>query len=895
MGDKLTLSDISNLRNEQSAIGVLTANNRAIESAIDNTLSRDGSTPNQMAADIDLNGNTLLNIDGLDMNSSRITGLLAAVADDEPVRKAEFDELNDVAAALDIAVADAQNAADNAATSAAAAQTAEAAAEAAANDAITTVAAVTGADVLVKTANGTLTAERVVEDSASVIWDWSVAGKVQARRAALSGDASVAENSNTLTLATVNGNVGTFGSATEAVQITVNGKGLVTALGALTVTPAVGSITGLGTGVAAFLATPSSANLAAAVTDETGTGSLVFANTPTLVTPDIGAATGTSVNLSSLGFFGGNVRVGTAAITQDASVEIGHGRSGDGHAYVDLHASSAQDYDGRLIRMSGENGILQLVQTGTGALQIASTNAGDIEFSTDSTVRFVIDSSGLVAVYDDIVPSNNDVAALGQPTLSWSDLYIASGGFINWDNGDVTITHAANNLIIAGGILTVSNLIQTNGASAGVQFDRRDAGVGAWTIYNPSGNLHFYDGADRLVLTPTALLPADDAVSLGSADAKWSNLHLGDGAAINWNNGDGTLTHAANALTLDGVDLTVNNDLNVGSAFRLTGDITPSQITANQNDYNPTGLSTASTLRLSTDAAREITGLAGGSDGRIIIIHNGGSNDLTLKDESASSSAANRFALSEDLILAADKSAILQYDSTSSRWRLLGGTGSGGGGGAPTTSQYVTLATDATLSNERVLTAGDGLTLTDGGAGGNATLAVGAGSGISVGADDISVNLSRSHLPTGSVLQCLQTTYATNTDLTTAIPYDDTSPGSAEGTQVLSQDITPTDNSNQILCLVHVWGDVDSVSGTVWSVALFRGTTCINAAAREDLNEQASGCVINHLDSPASASAVTYSVRVGPDSDNMRLNGKNSGRKFGGASKCTLTLMEIAA
>jgi hypothetical protein len=44
-------------------------------------------------------------------------------------------------------------------------------------------------------------------------------------------------------------------------------------------------ITSLGTGVATFLGTPSSANLITAVTDETGTGSLVFATSPTLVTP----------------------------------------------------------------------------------------------------------------------------------------------------------------------------------------------------------------------------------------------------------------------------------------------------------------------------------------------------------------------------------------------------------------------------------------------------------------------------------------------------------------------------------------------------------------------------------------------------------------------------------
>jgi hypothetical protein len=47
----------------------------------------------------------------------------------------------------------------------------------------------------------------------------------------------------------------------------------------------------LGTGVATFLATPSSANLAAAVTGETGTGGLVFATSPTLVTPALGTPT----------------------------------------------------------------------------------------------------------------------------------------------------------------------------------------------------------------------------------------------------------------------------------------------------------------------------------------------------------------------------------------------------------------------------------------------------------------------------------------------------------------------------------------------------------------------------------------------------------------------------
>jgi len=71
-------------------------------------------------------------------------------------------------------------------------------------------------------------------------------------------------------------------------------------------------ISGLGTGVATFLATPSSANLISAITDETGTGALVFASTPTLVTPVLGAATGTSIVLSA-GAQSSSLGVGTAA------------------------------------------------------------------------------------------------------------------------------------------------------------------------------------------------------------------------------------------------------------------------------------------------------------------------------------------------------------------------------------------------------------------------------------------------------------------------------------------------------------------------------------------------------------------------------------------------------
>jgi len=74
----------------------------------------------------------------------------------------------------------------------------------------------------------------------------------------------------------------TWVSAAEAAQVYPS-AGIAVSTGT-----AWGTSITLGTGVSTFLTTPSSANLAAAITDETGTGALVFANSPTLVTPVLG-------------------------------------------------------------------------------------------------------------------------------------------------------------------------------------------------------------------------------------------------------------------------------------------------------------------------------------------------------------------------------------------------------------------------------------------------------------------------------------------------------------------------------------------------------------------------------------------------------------------------------
>lgn len=264
---KLSLSNLSNLQNESSAITTLALNNAATSTAVENTLSRDGTLPNHMNADFDMNGNKIINLPD-------------ATTDQEP---ATYGQLLDNINAL-------------------------------------TEGAVLQASYVTLSSDLTLQNERVLTAGTGITISDSGAGSavtVEADQAVLNAAAGTLTN-KTINLSnnSITGTVSQFNTAlsddnfvTLTGTETLTNKTLTSPVMTAPVlgTPASGTLTnvtglpistgvsGLGTGVATFLTTPSSANLRSALTDEVGTGAAYFVG-GALGTP----ASGTATNLTGL-------------------------------------------------------------------------------------------------------------------------------------------------------------------------------------------------------------------------------------------------------------------------------------------------------------------------------------------------------------------------------------------------------------------------------------------------------------------------------------------------------------------------------------------------------------------------------------------------------------------
>lgn len=146
-------------------------------------------------------------------------------------------------------------------------------------------------------------------------------------------------------------------------------------------------ISGLAANVATFLATPSSANLAAALTDETGTGANVFANTPTLVTPILGTPTsGTLSNCTvdgtnKVGYIGAPQSTNTTVAASDAGKHIYFTGGSTATLTVNTNATTAIDIGTTILVVNNNSGNLTISGAGV-TFQLANGATGNRTVAT---------------------------------------------------------------------------------------------------------------------------------------------------------------------------------------------------------------------------------------------------------------------------------------------------------------------------------------------------------------------------------------------------------------------------------------------------------------------------------------------------------------------------------
>ncbi len=384
----------------------------------------------------------------------------------------------------------------------------------------------------------------------------------------------------------------------------------------------------LGNGTSAVTAITTSAGILGAISDETGTGALVFGTSPVFTTqistPAIktasgaltvtpAAGSGVSFVLSTTGDFAINtsvffVKTSTSqvcvATTTPASSSVLTIDGSGGSNVVGIGLTTSTSGVGFGLYNTNANAarrnwamVANFVAYGDFAITQSTTAGGD-PLSAGSNSKIYIDATGKVGI------------GTAAPVVDFH--LLSTTGFEAYIERGATTNYA---------VLTY----KTTGGNVWATGCRTTAAVGTADTYS------IYCGA----------LGANAITILNSGNV-----------------GIGTTGPASR--------------LHVSGGVQFASELSPASITASQNDYAPTGFATAFLIRLTSNNNWNITGLAGGAAGRIVILVNIGAFQITLTPEDAASTAANRFTSAFGKTILAGLAVVLIYDSTTSRWTWIG-------------------------------------------------------------------------------------------------------------------------------------------------------------------------------------------------------------------------------
>ena len=234
-------------------------------------------------------------------------------------------------------------------------------------------------------------------------------------------------------------------------------------------------------------------------------------------------------------------------------------------------------------------------------IKIGEDDQTKIDFADANTINFHANNAKeMVLVENSLSPGTSDGTALGTTSLMWSDIFLASGGVMNFNNGNVTITHSSNTLTVAAATVaftastavTVSNDLKLSSDSAVLGF-----------------------GADN----DTTLTHTDGTgLTLNSTN----KLTFGDAATFIQQSSDGTLRIDGEAII----------DLNASTRVDVSGALTAGGIIKTDDNTNATSTTDGS---LQTDGGLSVVlDAIFGDDVSLLsdsaVLNLGAGNDVTI-------------------------------------------------------------------------------------------------------------------------------------------------------------------------------------------------------------------------------------------------------------------------
>jgi hypothetical protein len=339
--------------------------------------------------------------------------------------------------------------------------------------------------------------------------------------------------------------------------------------------PITTGVSGLGANVASFLATPSSANFATALTDETGSGLVVFNTSPTFVTPALGVATA-----STLAVNGCTIGANTFCVTGSTSLGALSVAAVTGSSNIQAGASSNLGFVGRTLLTTGSDGNLSLTNNagnsfGLLTLGLATSSFPALKRSTTSVQVRLGDDSAFTAISSGSSilngSSSGAISILPQaaagtynfnlPTTAGSaGQLLASGGGVGapmtWTNagaGTLTSVSAGQGVTTGGSPITTTGTVSSTellgnaGAlitgttytintttDAATQLVFTGSSPSAWALGSPVAGVGFdvvNKGSASITVTATGNI--DGAATLVITAGSWA--HIFSQAATTWN------------------------------------------------------------------------------------------------------------------------------------------------------------------------------------------------------------------------------------------------------------------------------------------------------------------------------------------------------------------------